>query len=93
MPTRISRSTYVKQQSVLSSFLPLKEKIGETKTVPVAVHRLDNVLPGLLNGIELPRIFLKMDTQGFDGHIMEGAGNYLEKILGLQSEVSVVPPL
>ena len=79
------------QQTVLSSFLPLKEKIGETKTVSVAVQRLDNVLPDLLKGIELPRIFLKMDTQGFDGLIIEGAGNYLEKIFGLQSEVSVVP--
>src|ERR1700733_15639164 len=48
-------------QTVLSSFLTLKEQFSGTRTIPVKVRRLDEVLPELIAGIESPRIFLKMD--------------------------------
>jgi FkbM family methyltransferase len=37
------------------------------------------------------RPFLKMDTQGFDLKVLAGAGAYIERFLGLQSEVAVIP--
>jgi FkbM family methyltransferase len=61
---------------------------GETQ---VELHRLDTVLPGLLAGIDHPRVFLKMDTQGHDLSVFDGATGVLQQILGLQSEVPAVP--
>jgi FkbM family methyltransferase len=52
---------------------------------PMKVRRLDS--------IELPysRVFLKMDTQGYDLEVFAGAQGVLGRIVGLQSELSVVP--
>jgi FkbM family methyltransferase len=83
-------------QTTLSSFLPLKWQALKwqaegARTVPVDVRRLDEVLPELIKGIESPRIFLKMDTQGFDNQVFEGASACLDRIMGIQSEISVIP--
>jgi FkbM family methyltransferase len=78
-------------ETVMSSFLPLKEQYGGARTVSVEVHRLDEVLPELIAGIGSPRIFLKMDTQGYDSQIFEGASGCLNQIMGIQSEISVIP--
>jgi len=78
-------------QTVLSSFLPLNEQIGSTRSIVVEVRRLDEVLPDLIAGIGSPRVFLKMDTQGCDNQVLDGASACLEQILGIQSEISVIP--
>jgi FkbM family methyltransferase len=78
-------------QTVLSSFLDRKGGSSDTVPVSVQIKRLDEVLPKLIEAIQAPRIFLKMDTQGFDDHVVDGATGCLDLILGLQSEVSVVP--
>jgi FkbM family methyltransferase len=78
-------------QTVLSSFLPTKVKSDSSHTVIVEIRRLDEVLPALIAEIASPRIFLKMDTQGFDNQVLEGASGYLDKIMGIQSEISVIP--
>ena len=57
----------------------------------VAVHRLDEVLPSVIGHIERPRLFLKIDTQGYDLQVFAGAGGAVESMLGLQSEVAVIP--
>jgi hypothetical protein len=58
----------------------------------VEVHRLDSVVSEL-HGV-LPadsRFFLKMDTQGFDLEVFEGALGCVDRVAGLQSEVSFQP--
>jgi FkbM family methyltransferase len=75
----------------MSSFLPFK---GETKVkhpVPVPIRRLDDILPPLIRTNASPRIFLKMDTQGFDGQVLDGATSIMSHVIGMQSEVSVLP--
>jgi FkbM family methyltransferase len=57
----------------------------------VEVKRLDSVLEECLAGIEQPRVFLKIDTQGFDREVLEGAGQQLGLITALQTELSVKP--
>ena len=57
----------------------------------VAVRRLDEVLPSVIGHIERPRLFLKIDTQGYDLQVFAGAGGAIDRMLGLQSEVAVVP--
>ncbi len=56
----------------------------------VQVKRLDEIYSGWIKQTERPRVFLKMDTQGYDLEVFKGVGNILSDILGLQSEVSVV---
>mgnify|MGYP006085718475 CR=1 FL=1 len=51
----------------------------------IELDTLDNVLGNL--DLENKRIFLKMDTQGYDLNVFKGAKEYIEKILGLLSEI------
>lgn len=74
-------------ETVLSSFLAPKLS-EEATTTTVEVRRLADVLAEHLPPD--PRIFLKMDTQGYDLHVFRGAGD-LGNVHLLQSEVSVIP--
>lgn len=55
----------------------------------VRVRRLAEVLDEVTSGVLDPRIYLKLDTQGWDLEVLEGAGNRLADVTALQSEVSV----
>lgn len=57
----------------------------------VPVRRLDGLLPELLPDLATARLFLKIDTQGFDLEVFAGAQGVLSRIVGLQSELSVFP--
>ena len=57
----------------------------------VRVETLDNVLPEIREQFKVTRLFLKMDTQGFDLEVVRGASNGLKDIILLQTEASVVP--
>jgi FkbM family methyltransferase len=78
-------------QTVLSSFLPRKGGPNAVTQVTVEVMRLDSLIPSIVTGVEDPRIFLKMDTQGFDLQVVEGGAGCLHLVVGIQSEISVVP--
>lgn len=67
------------------------EKIRVVGTERVSVRRLDSVLGEVTGHIERPRIFLKMDTQGYDLEAFAGLGECVGRIVGLQSEVSALP--
>lgn len=54
----------------------------------IEVVRLDKDLAELISDIPEPRIFLKMDTQGFDNEVFAGASGLINNIVGLQSEVA-----
>lgn len=77
-PSRYARSLKVDQANVVA-----------VETVPI--RRLDGLLPELLPDLATARLFLKMDTQGFDRQVFEGAKGVLPRIVGLQSELSVFP--
>jgi FkbM family methyltransferase len=76
--------------TVLSSFLSAKNGLPST-TKTVSIRRLDDVLPELIFEIRAPKIFLKMDTQGYDHHVVDGVRSHLHLVRGLQSEISVIP--
>jgi FkbM family methyltransferase len=57
----------------------------------VSVRRLDEVLEEVVQDFNNKRIFLKMDTQGYDLEVFKGLGNKLKYVVALQSEVSVIP--
>ncbi|KAA9014245.1 FkbM family methyltransferase [Sphingobium limneticum] len=62
-----------------------------TKTVEMQCRRLDTLLPELVAQHGFVRPFLKMDTQGHDLSVCEGAGAVLTDMLGIQTELGVRP--
>lgn len=68
-----------------------KPRLGAARVETVDVRRLDSVYDECIAGLANPRVFLKMDTQGYDLATMHGAGRRLDEIVGLQSELACVP--
>lgn len=57
----------------------------------VQIRRLDEVFDDAIAGLHSPRVYLKLDTQGYDLQAFAGAGERIEQVLGMQSEVASVP--
>ncbi len=72
-----------------------KEKYGGSMdaatTEEVKIERLDSFLNEHLPDFEHKKVFLKMDTQGHDRAVFEGAGDYAGAFCGIQSEIAVTP--
>ena len=60
-------------------------------TETVSIRRLDNLLESIVPDIHDRRIFLKMDTQGYDTEVFRGLGDKRDHVFALQSEVSLIP--
>ncbi len=60
-------------------------------TEQVRVERLDAIFTDLLAPITTPRVFLKVDAQGWDLEVLKGAASNLDAITALQVEVSFRP--
>ena len=59
--------------------------------MPVSVRRLDGLFDDAVAGVANPRVYLKLDTQGYDLQAFAGAGDRVADLVGMQSEVSLVP--
>ena len=81
----------LRDAEVLNSFVTLQNEHERTHTEEVRVRRLDGILPELLPKDEWQRIFLKMDTQGYDLKVFDGSRGILPHVVSLQSEISVRP--
>ena len=57
----------------------------------LSIERLDAVFAESVVGLANPRVYLKMDTQGWDLEVLKGAAGCLDYILALQSEMAVWP--
>jgi FkbM family methyltransferase len=94
-----TRPIGVAENTVLSSFREPNEyqmtQLGEmsniTENQAVPVRTLDSALDECLEGIPDPRLFLKIDTQGWDMEVVRGGMRTLDRVLGLQVELSVKP--
>jgi FkbM family methyltransferase len=82
----------------LSSLLPATEfgkgfsaRLREPERQQVEVRRLDGLFDEVIEGIDHPRVYLKLDTQGFDLPAFRGAGSRVGDIVGMQSEAACVP--
>lgn len=89
----------VARDTALSSFLEAGPPVTASEGAAIAlerrervvVRRLDSVFAECVAGLAEPSVFLKMDTQGWDHEVLRGAEASLPRIVGLQSEVSVLP--
>ena len=57
----------------------------------VHMTTLDRIFPEITKGIAAPRVFLKLDTQGYDLEVVRGATQSLASIVAMQSEISIFP--
>lgn len=80
--------------SVSSFFAPTEEYSdsyagGRVERIEdVEVVRLDAIFADLKAGTH---VFLKVDTQGYDERVVEGASGCMDHIVGIQIEMSVMP--
>ena len=84
--------------AALSSLLPPSEfgkewshKLETSVKRDITIRRLDGLIDEVLAGIDEPRIYLKLDTQGYDLLAFRGAGDRVKDVLAMQSEVSCLP--
>jgi FkbM family methyltransferase len=68
-----------------------KTAIGSAREIHVRVRRLDDVLAGELSHAAAGRLFLKLDTQGFDINVFRGAGAFERRVALLQAELTFQP--
>jgi len=89
-------SINISKNSYSSSLLPMLETHSNAApesiyvdSEKVKIFRLDTIISKYIKGDE--RIFIKIDTQGYENKILEGATNIIDKIKGIQLETSLVP--
>jgi FkbM family methyltransferase len=58
-------------------------------SVQVAARRLDGLVGELLRDGE--RAYLKLDVQGYESHVIEGAGDALRRFEAIELELSITP--
>jgi FkbM family methyltransferase len=85
------RPMLVADMTVMSSLLEPLAGTRDCRSEVIEIRRLDALVPQILSEFGVSRLFLKMDTQGFDVEVFKGASGCLEAIHGLQSEISVQP--
>jgi FkbM family methyltransferase len=91
----------VMANSDLSSFLrpdgtsigmeSVNKALTAQRVEPVSVRRLDGVLAELQRSHTIGNAYLKIDTQGYDLHVLQGAGEAISRFVALQTEVSFLP--
>ncbi|MER6563006.1 FkbM family methyltransferase [Streptomyces sp. NPDC001027] len=65
-------------------------RFAKDDTEEIRVRRLDDVMDEALAGLDDPRPYLKMDTQGYDLEVFGGAGERIAEFVGMQSEVALL---
>lgn len=89
----------VARDSVFSSLLPATDYMTQrfeghgsvVRTETVQIRKLDTLMGDRLNGVDRLRLMLKLDTQGYDLHVVRGAQTLMNAVALLQAELSVVP--
>lgn len=88
----------VSKASDMSSFLDSNDfgeeefkKINVVHKETVEVETMDGFLARQIIDLDKKRTLLKMDTQGYDLKVLEGSLNSLDHIVGILSEISLIP--
>ena len=82
--------------SVSSSILPMLNSHSDVSKkskyigkISAPIHRLDTVIDGYLENKN--KYFIKIDTQGFEWQVLDGAEKSLKNSIGILCELSLVP--
>jgi FkbM family methyltransferase len=94
-----ARQIFVTSNPDYSSFLQPSQHALATfpgcavdRTERVEVRRLDEIFDDAITPIAEPRAFLKLTTQGWDLEVLRGAEHRLDRLLAMQTELSLHPP-
>lgn len=79
------------ESTEMSSILAPQDRSWQLRIDTVPVHTLDEYFDAIVSPLSEPRVLLKMDTQGYDIEVVNGALQSLPRILSLQSELSILP--
>ncbi len=86
----------IASNSTSSSLLPMLDahreaepSVGYVDKETIRVERLDDVAAELISPAD--KVFLKIDTQGFERQVLAGGPDTLARSVGLQLELSFVP--
>ena len=86
----------VSAETDMSSILPQSDLLKEISpssamqtTERVSVRRLDSIAADYVNAEH--RVFLKIDTQGYEPVVLDGSEAMLPQLLGIQLEMSLLP--
>ncbi len=81
------------QASSLKKMLPLHEEIADhfspVSEERVTILKLDSIWSDFVPARS--KVLLKLDTQGFEKHVLDGAAKSLPKVRMVQMEISIVP--
>lgn len=79
-------SSILPQSELLRRISPSSEVRGQER---VRLERLDVAAAGYLGAAD--RVFLKVDTQGYEAAVLDGTGRLIDRLAGVQLELSLVP--
>lgn len=86
----------VSQNFVSSSFLEMKNSLKEQEPTTqylkkeiVKIKKLDSIFNTIIS--KDSSVFLKIDTQGYEKHVLNGSEQSISKIKGIQLEMSLNP--
>ncbi len=87
----------ISDDSVFSSVLKinddhvkLRPKAKIVKTEKVMLHKLDTIIDQYIPKGETS-VLLKIDTQGFEKQVLDGAKNSIPRLAGIKTEIPLVP--
>lgn len=90
--------TVVGGRGSTSSLLPVSDfgktwspRLEGVDEEQVTVRRLEDLFDDAIAGLDSPRVYLKLDTQGYDLQAFRGAGRRIDEVVGMQSEIANVP--
>lgn len=78
--------------TTMSSVLQPRYPSSKMEIERVEVVTLDSVFDSLLADLNQPRVLLKIDTEGYDLRVFEGAKQSIPKILAIQVEIFTRSP-
>jgi FkbM family methyltransferase len=91
-PINVSRHTsYTSFRDVTSDARAVMTDIDVVGTESVPVRRLDGLFAEVTAHVPDAHVFLKIDTQGWDLEVLEGASGCLDRVIAVQTEVSLNP--
>lgn len=90
--TEINISQNSVSSSILNNLPQLIESAPEARFVAkekIEVKKIDSIFKSF--SLDKENVYLKIDTQGYENMVIEGAKNSLDKITGIQIEMSLIP--
>jgi FkbM family methyltransferase len=75
--------------SMLPSHVEYAPESTNVGAATVALKTLDELAGDVIGGAQRP--FLKIDTQGYEGRVLDGARTSIGRFVGVQVELSIIP--